>query len=135
MARFSDPPGVVREANEGWLTLDWAVEEASAEGDGDFVFVVEMAREASFAEARERYRGRDGATFVSGLPEGTYYYRVRAERGDAQGPWSEPLVVTVHYVDRTHVWALMAAGTVAFFATVGTLIVNHRRMSAKGLEA
>jgi len=131
--RFSDYPETVREADEGWLSLDWAVADETLPAEAEFV--VEQASTASFSDPREKYRGRDGATFISGLPEGAYFYRVRIETDERAGPWSEVLEVDVDYGNRTQVWVLMGAGTVAFLATVGTLIANHQRTSGERLEA
>lgn len=123
----------MRDANEGWLTLDWEV--VGRERPQNAVFEVQQSLDASFSDPVLRYRGPDGATFLSGLPEGDFYYRVRLVRDKSVGPWSAPLDVRVTYVDRGLVWLLMTAGLIAFLATSGALLLGHRGVPAERLES
>ena len=48
-----------------------------------------------FDSAASRYEGMDTEFEVTGQPDGTWYYRVRAETPFGPGPWSNPQSVTV----------------------------------------
>lgn len=115
---------------EGHATLRWTLEEVE-EGKGDAVrFEIQQSFDADFSSAEMRDPGRDRAMFVSGLPEGSNYFRVRAidiEGEGAPGAWSEPVIVVVDYPDRNLVTGLFGVGLVVFIATVGSVIVGHLR--------
>jgi hypothetical protein len=100
----------------------------------EFHFELEAGRDREFTASRLIYRGRDTATLVSGLLEGTHWYRVRVGGGEDSRPWSEPLRLEVHYIDRGRVWLLMGAGTLGFLATAGALLAGHRRVRLQRLE-
>lgn len=107
------------------------------EGNTDPIrFELQQARREDFAEASTRYQGLDRATYVSGLPSGDFYYRVRIIGKDNQpGAWSDTLVVRVEYVSMKLVFGLMAAGVVVFAATVLTVLTGHHRAArARAVE-
>ena len=57
----------------------------------------ELVQDASstFISPVTRYVGASTTYNVTGQPEGTWYYRARALRGDLIGPWSAPVSTTV----------------------------------------
>lgn len=59
------------------FTLSWNA------GESDTVFVLDESPRADFAAAAELWRGTSNTFVVVGRPEGTYYYRLRAEGGGA----------------------------------------------------
>ncbi len=122
-----------RKAAEGWVSLGWTVPEEVGALEG-LEFELQEATVAGFAEPQLQYRGRDTASFVAGLAEGSYFYRVRLVGDDEVGPWSEPLEVRVEYVNQGLVWTLLAAGMLGFVATAGTLFVSHRRAASARLS-
>jgi hypothetical protein len=70
----------------------------------------------------------DRATYVSGLPAGDFYYRVRSLTSDDQpGPWSDTLQVSVEYVSFKLVFWLVATGLMVFAATVLAVLIGHNR--------
>lgn len=121
--------------NQGHLLLQW--EAAGTEEPA--IFELQQAADAAFSPARTAYRGPDAGTYVSGLPEGSTWFRVRAiAAGDAEtetpGPWSEPLRVEVDYVSMTTVTLLMTCGLVMLLTLVGLILVGTRR-ARKGTHA
>ncbi len=122
-ATFNQPDMDRYESGDGTVQLSWKEEL-------DRVYEVRRSTDPGFADSLPVYEGPDTATIVTGLREGTYYFRIRARhRGeDDYGDWSDPaLVVTVRYIDRRLVTILMSAGLVTFLAIVGTIYTGHRR--------
>jgi hypothetical protein len=123
--RFSAPvPEEEPIANStGHVDLEWEMVAAGSAPAAEAPdFQLESAGEASFADALLRYSGPDTRSFVSGLPAGLHYFRVRAatpgEETDSWGAWSAPLAVEVDYVAPWKVFGLMAVGLVCLVATV-----------------
>lgn len=89
------------------------------------------ARSGSFAEPIDYYSGLDERTFLSGLAEGTYFFRVRALDAESRpGEWSEVLAIKVDYVDRWKVNLLMLIGLLCLLATV--VIIVRGSLRAEG---
>jgi hypothetical protein len=112
-------------ADEGHTTLSW-----SPGGAGGLVrdYQLEESQTAEFADARVRYEGPDRASFISGLTEGETWFRVRASNGEGRfGPWSRPVSVEVRYPERPMVLRRLAVGALLFVATVGAVLLGHRR--------
>ena len=84
------PEGAEHLTNEGTVQLAWRVGDAEI-GSTDLQFQVQRGRDPSFAAAEIHYEGPENGTFVSGLPGGTFYFRVRAfDHEGRAGPWSAP---------------------------------------------
>jgi hypothetical protein len=64
------------------------------------------------------YHGPDRASFISGLNNGTYYYRVKSEDSD----WSKTLVVEVKHHSLRLAMILFAVGGVVFLLTVAVVV-------------
>lgn len=112
------------DTTEGHATLSWA----ARDGNGPVrAFELQYASHPGFTDARTWYRGPDRASFVSGLPEGRTWFRVRAVEEGLTGPFSEPIAVEVEYASAATVTRLMALGAIVFLATVATVAVGHRR--------
>lgn len=111
---------------DGTLQLEW---EGSS---GDAIFRVERSGSPEFHETRILYDGPDSATFVSGLPEGDHYLRIR-ENG---GSWSDRVLhVRVEFVSRTLVAVLLGAGTLCFLLLVFMLVQGHLTIEKTGTGA
>ena len=76
-------------------------------------FEVQQASDASFADAQVIYTGAMPSAHVSGLRDGTYYFRVRSQ--DA-GAWSEAATLEVSHHPMTLVWPLLTLGGLVFVA-------------------
>lgn len=109
--------------NAGHVLLRWA-EDVDAERRD---YELQESTSANFAKTDTRYAGPDRASFISGLPDGTYYYRVRqrADESDAWSAWSNPKQVVVKYHSDEKAAALFAMGLVVFVITAGFLLRNR----------
>lgn len=116
-------------AQSGSIKLSWhsTGEDETAPG---LDFVLQEATNPGFTDAETYYRGPDLATYISGLPEGIYYYRVRLQ-GDAgqRSAWSDPVVVEVEHHSLSLAWFLFAVGGLVFALTV-TVVVRGARNDA-----
>lgn len=121
---FDSPAGPEAAAPEGHLKFAWASDTDLPEGAS---YVFERSRVLEFADPVELYRGSDKGTYVSGLAEGMYYFRVYMEKDKLSGPRGPVLSVNVQYVDRGKVATLMIVGFVVFVATVAAILVGHFR--------
>jgi hypothetical protein len=128
---FQSPETSPFDANEGKGLLDWEVfntadlekgnpiEGAKSLDERAFVFDVQESTSKDFIEFKTRYSGKDSATYISGLNEGSYYYRVLARRvEDGLVAQSNPVHMKVDYVSMTVVWRLVALGVLVFAATI-----------------
>lgn len=115
---------------EGHVVISWALP-GEADGGTPPDFVLEQASTPEFSDAVVRYEGRDLASFLSGLPEGRFHFRVRAVDGGNAGPWSVPLVLDVDYPKSGMVLVLMTVGTVCLAVLITAILVGARRTSAR----
>lgn len=128
---FQSPETSPFDANEGKGLLDWEVfnsadlenghpiEGAESLDERAFIFDVQESTSKDFTEFKTRYSGKDSATYISGLNEGSYYYRVLARRvEDGLVAQSNPVHMKVDYVSMTVVWRLVALGVLVFAATI-----------------
>jgi len=74
-----------------------------------------------------RYEGPDRASVLTGLAEGTYYFRVRQVNDGRPGPWSEPLPVEVEFMSRARVCALLGAGFLVTAMSLAAILHGHFR--------
>ena len=130
---FTSPEPSPYVATEGKAALVWQLEDLE---DGARRFELQESRQPDFDDARTRYEGLDRATYVSGLPGGDFYYRVRVvSDGDAPGAWSDAMHVRVEYVSFKVVLWLVGTGVVVFVATVFTVLTGHgRAVRAEAVE-
>lgn len=117
----------VNYAQSGSIKLTWrsAGEDVAA---SDFDFVLQEATNPTFADAEIYYRGPDMATYISGLPDGTYYYRVRLQDDTGRiSDWSQPIVVEVRHQSLSLAWFLFAVGGLVFGLTVAVVVSGTRK--------
>ena len=121
---FTAPTNSPYLATEGLVDLVWEAEPV----DDSIQFQLQQSSDSEFSEVKTRYEGLDRGTYVSGLLEGDYYFRVRTLAVEGEpGPWSDPMHVQVRYVSHTLVFWLMSIGSIVFIATVLTVIKGHLR--------
>ncbi|MCB1233715.1 MAG: hypothetical protein KDM91_01430 [Verrucomicrobiae bacterium] len=106
-----------RVSDDGAATLSWG--EVTGAG-----VELQQAADADFTAPVTRYRGTDPGTVLTGLAEGTHYFRLR-EAGSPE--WSPPLAVRVAFVPRRRLFAMLAIGFVVAAATVGAIVAGHLR--------
>ncbi len=95
------------ESNSGHVRLVW-------KSEGDTLFVLQQAPDSSFLHAKTIYEGPDLASFVSGLRNGNYYFRVRGE--DDQ--WSDVVHLHVQHQSLELAFTLFGIGGIVFLLTV-----------------
>lgn len=125
---FVDPPA--GPLNDGYVQLRWTSGDEAVEA---WVVQLEEAGDPEFAVPLLRYEGPQVASFVSGLPAGRHYYRLRARVG-ADGPWSAwsaPLVVEILPHSLALAWTLFGLGATLVVSIVGYLFVSDRRVRAE----
>lgn len=74
------------------------------------------------------YIGADGATTISGKPDGKWYYRVRALRDGQAGPWSETVEVTVAHHSLSRALMFLTIGVIVFISIVTMIIRGSRKV-------
>ena len=114
-------------ATDGAVQLSWS----AADGGPAGIYQVEEAPAADFTTPILRYEGPQEASFVSGLPAGSYYYRVRQRRPDATWtPWSEPVAAHIEPHPLNLAWSLFGLGAFLVVTLVTFLVVAERRARA-----
>ncbi len=101
----------------GHVKLVWEVDEADEEVLWEFE--VQSDSTADFTAPRKLYRGPDGATFISGLPDGEYFYRIRVvgPEVDAPGAWGQAYVSVTHH-SLSLALTIAGIGSIVFLLTV-----------------
>ncbi|MFS8615315.1 MAG: hypothetical protein FWJ85_00720 [Solitalea sp.] len=113
---FSSKDGV---STDGHVRLEW---ESPGALPGD-LYQVQQAGDRSFGKPKIIYQGPDRATFVSGLENGTYYFRVRAPQQD----WSNVLELTVAHHSLALTYTLLGLGGIVFLCTAGMVLHGVRK--------
>jgi hypothetical protein len=115
-----------------YLTLAWEVSPAP-DRPSSTEFELQVAATPDFRDAQLRYRGPDEATFISGLAEGEYFFRVRSLRQDKKtSAWSEPLYLIVEYDSLAKAFLLFGVGAFVSIATVALVVTGDRRARREG---
>lgn len=112
-------------ATAGYYTLSWSADEG---GNEPPVFQLVESRSRAFEQSKVIYEGIDLATTMSGVPDGTYHYRVRvvSEGGGEPASWSNVHTVVVDHHSLGRAFAFLAIGLVVFSATVAMIVAGHR---------
>tara|TARA_R110002096_G_scaffold4501_29_gene21249 strand:+ start:1842 stop:2240 length:399 start_codon:yes stop_codon:yes gene_type:complete len=105
-------------SDRGTVTLRWNVPEASE-------VVIQQAPTAGFSAPVVRYQGRDSASVLTGLPEGSHFFRVGEISGEASPAWSPPLEIRVVFTSRTQLFTLLALGSIVVGATFAAIFLGH----------
>lgn len=111
----------------GYLQLNWELPAGETLRENQR-FELVSSQDPSFAPSTQRYRGPDQGSFITGLPDGPYYFRVRVlDESGTDGPWSEPISVRVEHHSLKRSFALFGIGAVVFLATVVVILVGNAR--------
>ena len=108
--------------SEGHTGLEWS-------GDRDsLMYELQSAREPDFIDPTSQYHGTDEASFLSGLTDGRYFFRVRARpsENDTWGPWSESVELVCEHHSLTFAWTLFTSGGLLFLFIVFFVGLNAR---------
>ncbi len=115
----------------GYIRLSWHIPEDAPEEHP--TFELQQAQSPDFSDASTRYKGPDRASYISGLPDGDFYFRVREVQNDRTGPWSEPILVGVEHHSRELAYLLFALGSIVFLATVAVVLVGQHRAKTEDI--
>lgn len=121
-------------AEAGYVQLRWLPPEN--EDSVDWVYELQEGRRPEFSTGDRHYEGHHTSSFVSGLENGTFYFRVRvrhpdagaapeARKSDAWSAWSQTVRVEVVHHPRELALALMGLGALVFVATAAFLIAHR----------
>jgi len=110
-------------SRDGHVKLVWQ-HKGSVPGN---VYELQQAKNASFTDARTIYKGPDRASFVSGLENDTYYYRVRLNGHS----WSETVRIEVLHHSMRLTLTLVAIGAVVFLLTAWIIIKGANQTVAE----
>ncbi len=115
-------------AAEGHLTLEFAaVPGGASEGESEGMAVgyqLQRSLDPGFLDAVIHHDGPSDRVFVSGLPEGTHHFRVRARAAasaddpEAWGPWSDAATFEVRHQSMGLTWTLFGSGAALFVVLV-----------------
>lgn len=92
---------------------------------------VQQADDTAFSNPRTLYHGPETGTVVSGLAEGTHWFRIRL---DGVPAWSAPLKVEVEFFPRKHLFLLLGVGGVVVVATLAMIIIGHFKTTRGGRQ-
>ena len=101
-------------ATAGFYQLSWETDAGNIE--------LQEATQSSFHNPVTYYKGADRATVISGRPNGTWYYRIRAIGAGQPGPWSEPVKVTVAHHSLSRALMFLSLGIIVFVAIVVMIV-------------
>ena len=124
--QFTNP--LQLENNAGQIKLVWRVADSLLAREKLVKFELQQSHEASFETSRTLYKGSDLASFVSGLPDGDYYYRVRTfEESGSIGEWSETLYLKVRHQSLSLAFTLFGLGAIVFISTVVLILYGNKK--------
>lgn len=111
--------------DSGFIKIEWELrEKKKPEG---YIFIIEKSKGPDFKDAEVLYKGPDMASYVSGLPNGVFYYRVKTVKEGVESVWSEPLIVHVKHHSLKTAFLLSGIGAVVFLVTAGMVIFNSSK--------
>jgi len=119
-------------SNAGHVKLIWMVNDGQSPDDHIY-FELQRATDPKFETAKTLYKGPDLASFLSGMPDGKFYFRVRSltEGEDQVSDWSETLVINVEHQSLQLAFNLFGIGAVVFLATVAVVVIGNRKAEIK----
>lgn len=100
------------ESRQGIIKLEW---KANADVQGPFELQQDL--DPAFTSPVIVYLGYEKGTFISGLPNGIYHYRLKAENEN----WSDTRSVEIKHYSLNLALSLMAIGAIVFFITLGLI--------------
>jgi hypothetical protein len=113
--------------NSGSIKLTWE-SRATNTDEENTTFELERATQPDFADASPYYTGPDLATYISGLANGKYYFRIReiAPNGKMSA-WSAPVEVVVEHHSLSLAFTLFGIGGLVFILTVFVVLRGANR--------
>lgn len=112
------------EATSGYYVLSWQAAETSE--DTAPRFLLEEAESPDFSDSQILYRGSDQSRFVSGKPDGRYYYRVKPLEPQSTD-WSDSVEVEVDHHSLGRALTFFTIGLVVFGSTLALILLGGKR--------
>lgn len=125
-------PAPTAEAPEGHYLVTW---EGTGSVSGDTRYQLQYASGDAFDAPITVDAGLDLASFLSGLPAGTTYVRVRALGPGQQSAWSATGSIIVIYPEPAVVQRLMLLGLATFLVLIVVVVVGHARTRDSSIKA
>jgi uncharacterized protein (DUF2141 family) len=108
-----------QESNDGVARLTWEV-------SGNQSVHIQQSRTENFREPVMLYQGNDTGTTITGLKDGSYFFRIGTDNnGDID--WGEPKQLQVAHHSLTRAFGFFAIGVVVFLATLALIVTGSRR--------
>lgn len=89
---------------------------------GDKDIELQQSSDSAFTSASVRYFGRDTGSVLTGLAEGSHFFRIRAVESQE---WSQPIEIRVEFLAQSRLYLLLGLGGVVVIATISTIIAGH----------
>lgn len=113
------------ELSQGIVKLEW--NSSKSIEDDELTFELHQSLQSDFNSYKLIYEGVDKGSFLSGLNDGQYFYRVR-EQG---GVWSTPVAVEVKHHPLKLALVLMGIGAFVFLSTIILVLKGSRSSKQK----
>ncbi len=123
--------GLALTSDSGYIRLAWSHPDYKSIPE-HIQFELQQSETKEFSDPLLKYKGPDTASYISGLPNGTYYYRIRTsntETGNTSA-WSETITLKVQHHSIQLAITLMVVGALVFIATVSVIIHGTMTMKA-----
>jgi hypothetical protein len=105
-------------ATAGFFQLSWEADAKRVE--------LQEASSLAFREPTTLYIGPDSKSVISGKPNGSWYYRVRAlnvhDQNLQASAWSEPVTVLVAHHDLSRALMFLSLGIIVFIGIVVVIV-------------
>lgn len=121
-------PDQKENSETGYIQLKWRADHHENE-ILPYRYQLEQGEDSLFSRGREIYQGNDLASFISGLPDGKFYFRVRTVDHPKRnyGPWSSIKVVEVKHHSLRLALSLFTLGGIVFLSTVVIVVQGSRQ--------
>jgi hypothetical protein len=107
-------------STDGVAQLTW-------ESPGDAEVTLQSSMNRDFARPKILYVGRDGATTLTGLSDGDYFYRVGIDSGKADGTqWSDVVHLEVRHHPMSRAWLFFSVGVLVFAGVLIMVVAGAR---------
>ncbi len=107
------------EIKVGHALLKWS---SDSKNDDTLLFTVEKSATEDFQSAQQIYQGNETSTFLSGLSDGKYYFRVKSQNSS----WSSPINLTVVHYSQSFALSLFGLGLLSFIGIVIVIFLGNR---------
>lgn len=106
----------------GSFTLKWT----SPENPISTRFELQQGTQRNFSSPRVIYAGPDRGTYISGLPNGDFFYRVRAVnvQEPEKSQWSPPVHRAVQHPPLTFALSVTGVGAIVLISTISMIAVG-----------